>query len=111
MNPPAVLINPREAELGRANVILRGRGRQHFVENYPGPLSVKCVIRGEGYWRTDDGNFRVDERSLLVLNHEEPYTLTIDSNKPVSTCCLFFAKGFVEAMHHSATSALSASLD
>ena len=94
----AVLINPPAKLLGTANAILLGRGRQHFVRDFPGPLSVKCVIEGAGRWQTEDGDFRVDEHALLVLNHEQPYDLTIDGREPVSTCCLFFARGFVESV-------------
>jgi AraC-like DNA-binding protein len=93
-----VLINPPAALLGTTNAILRGVGRQHFVRDFPGPLSVKCVIRGSGRWQTEDGDFHVDEQSLLVLNHQQPYDLTIDNREPVSTCCLFFARGFVESI-------------
>ena len=93
-----VLNNPPAELLGTQNAILRGRGRQHFVRDFPGPLSVKCVVRGWGRWQTEDGDFHVDEQSLLVLNHQQPYDLTIDNREPVSTCCLFFARGFVESI-------------
>jgi AraC-like DNA-binding protein len=97
-----VLINPPAGLLGTSNAILRGRGRQHFVRDFPGPLSVKCVMRGEGRWQTEDGDFRLDENAVLVLNHRQPYDLTIDGREPVSTCCLFFARGFVESVLHAA---------
>ncbi len=93
-----VLINPPAELLGTTNAILKGRGRQHFVRDFPGPLSVKCVIHGAGRWQTEDGDFRLDEQALLVLNHHQAYDLTIDHREPVATCCLFFARGFVESL-------------
>jgi AraC-like DNA-binding protein len=39
----------------------------------------------------------------LVLNDRQPYDLTIDEREPVSTCCLFFAHGFVESVLHAAS--------
>jgi AraC-like DNA-binding protein len=106
-----VPINPPVALLGTSNVVLRGHGRRHFVRDFPGPLSVKCVIHGAGQWRTEDGDFRLDEHALLVLNHRQPYDLTIDEREPVSTCCLFFAGGFVESVFESAARPVEAALD
>lgn len=106
-----VLINPPAILLGTTNAILRGQGRRHFVRDFPGPLSIKCVLRGTGRWQTEDGDFHLDEQSLLVLNHQQPYDLTIDAREPVSTCCLFFAAGFVESIHRSATQPPESTID
>jgi AraC-like DNA-binding protein len=38
----------------------------------------------------------VDESTFLILNDREPYSMEIDAPEPVSTCCIFFKKGFVE---------------
>jgi len=106
-----VLINPPAALLGTANAILRGMGRRHSVRDFPGPLSVKCVVRGAGRWQTEDGDFHVDENALLVLNHRQPYDLTIDDREPVSTCCLFFARGFTESVIQSAARPIELAID
>jgi AraC-like DNA-binding protein len=49
-------------------------------------------------WRTEDGEFRIDGQSILVVNDRQPYDLTIDSTEPVVTCCLFFERNFVESI-------------
>lgn len=97
----AVLINPPASDLGRVNAVLNAKGRRHSVHNFPGPLSIKAVMRGSARWRTDDGEFFVDETSLLVLNHGQPYSLEVASRTPVETCCLFFRPGFVESVYRS----------
>jgi AraC family transcriptional regulator len=96
-----VLINPPVSEFGRTTAILKATGRRHHVRDFPGPLSIKTVLRGAAHWKTEAGQFRIDESSLLILNRSEPYSLTIDSPEPVSTLCLFFQDGLVEAVRRA----------
>ena len=92
----ALLVNPDASELGRTNAVLWGRGsRGHHVRGFPGPLSLKTVLRGRGVWETDEGRHVLDERSWLVLNEAHPYSLTIERGRPVETFCVFFAHGYV----------------
>lgn len=102
---PAVLLNPDSSALGAAPALLRGVAYQYDVRDFPGPLSIKTVSRGRARWQTEDGEFWVDETSLLVLNHQQPYSLTIESRTKVETCCLFFHSGFIESVHRSLTAA------
>ena len=67
-----VRINPPSSEFGRVTAILRATARQHHVRDFPGPLSIKTVVRGSAHWKTEAGDFRIDESSLLVLNRREP---------------------------------------
>jgi AraC-like DNA-binding protein len=100
---PAVLLNPDASALGTAPALLCGAGFRYEVRDFPGPLSVKTVTRGRARWKTEDGEFWVDETSLLVLNERQPYSITIDSPDRVETCSLFFERGSVEAVHRSLT--------
>jgi AraC family transcriptional regulator len=93
---PDAIINPMEGPRGNANVILAGNGRYHYVRDYPGPLSIKSVVRGHGTWSTHGNRFVLDADSILVLNNQQPYTILIDSPQPVRTFCLFFRDGVVE---------------
>ncbi len=99
-----VAINPRENQLGKVNAILNGRGRQYFVHHYPGPLSIKNVVKGEAVWETGEGRFPVNAGSYLVLNHAQPYSMTIESVETVETFCIFFKAGFVEDAWRTLTS-------
>lgn len=71
------------------------------MRDFPGPLSIKSVLRGSGLWKTEAGEFRIDEGSLLALNRQEPYSLIIDSREPVSTFCIFFEDGLVESVRRA----------
>jgi AraC family transcriptional regulator len=107
----AVAINPRESQLGEVNAILNGRGRQYFVHDYPGPLSIKSVVRGEAVWETSEGRFPVNAGSYLLLNHRQRYSMTIESVETVETFCIFFQTGFVEDAWRSLTSSEERLLD
>jgi AraC-like DNA-binding protein len=93
---PRVVINPAPAEIGRTNAILWGRAKQYHVAEFPGPLSIKTVVRGSAVWGTREAERVVDCGSYLVLNAGRPYSLTIDARETVETFCLFFRNGGVE---------------
>ena len=89
-------INPREAVLGTQNAILSGTGKQYYVPDYEGCLSIKTVVLGSATWEAARRRFVVHENSYLILNDRQRYTITIDSARDVTTFCLFFQRGFVE---------------
>ena len=89
--------------LGLDNLILRARARFHSIRDFPGPLSIKTVVKGRANWRHERRNLAVGQDSFLVLSDGQPYSLDIEAREPVHTCCVFFAKGFVEAVHRSMT--------
>ena len=72
-------------ELGSVNSVLRARARRHEVRDFPWPLSIKSVVEGTVRWQTGGREIAVDERSFLVLNDGEPYSMHIDAVKPVAT--------------------------
>ena len=90
-------VNPPAQTLGIRNAVLWGRGRsQYHVREFPGPLSIKSMVSGAAEWRVGKTRFELDRDSYLVLNHGQPYSITIDAKQPVETFCVFFEKGFVE---------------
>ncbi len=91
-----VVVNPPAALLGARNAILWGKGKQYHVPDFPGPLSIKTVVRGSALWSTSDANRLVDEGSYLILNSGQTYSITIDSRQTVETFCLFFRRGITE---------------
>jgi AraC family transcriptional regulator len=97
---PCVLVNPPPALLGERNAILWGHGKQYHVADFPGPLSIKTVMRGSAHWGTSEADRLVDESNYLVLNSGQTYSLTIDSREKVETFCLFFRRGFAEDVCH-----------
>jgi len=93
---PDVVINPPALLLGVRNAILRGRAKQHHIADFPGPLSIKSVVRGSAIWGTNEAERLVDGSNYLILNSGRSYSLTIDSRETVETFCLFFRRGIVE---------------
>ncbi len=89
---------PERSALGTTNAVLVARSRIHSVQEFPGPLSIKTVVEGRVGWKTGKREVLVDESSMLVLNDGEPYSMQIDSPEPVTTCCVFFASGFVQSI-------------
>ncbi|UWZ85303.1 AraC family transcriptional regulator [Occallatibacter riparius] len=107
----AASIVPASADLGTRNCVLGARARRHSVREFPGPLSIKCVTSGRVAWRVGRRDVWVDPSCFLVLNASEPYSMDIDSAEPVTTCCAFFAPGFVEGIFRDGTRADAHCLD
>jgi AraC family transcriptional regulator len=107
----AVRVNPADLSLTSPNTILSGRAHRYRVAEFDGPLSIKAVLTGEALWETAGRRHVVGEKSLLVLNHGQRYSITIESARPVETFCLFFAPTFVPAARRALTTAEVALLD
>jgi AraC family transcriptional regulator len=108
---PGVVVNPSVSSLRVTNAILWGKAKQHYVADFPGPLSIKSVIRGTASWGTSEAERLVDGTNYLILNSGRPYSLTIDSRETVETFCLFFRPGIVEDACHVESSNPAALLD
>ena len=108
---PLVMINPPPSEMGGTNAIVWGRAKQYHVAEFPGPLSIKTVVRGSAVWGTREAERLVDRGSYLVLNAGQRYSLTVDAREMVETFCLFFRDGCVEDAHRVESSDPAALLD
>lgn len=102
---------PAGARLGEDNLVLHASARRHVVNDLPGPLSIKSVIAGQVVWVSGGRSYQVDPDSFLVLGDGERYSMNIDEPDPVTTCCVFFRRGFAERVAQDATTPLEASLD
>ena len=92
--------------------MLWGRGnREYHVQDFPGPLSIKAVLKGSGEWRAGKSRFEIDATSFLILNDHQPYSMTIAPGPPVETFCVFFERGFVEDAWRSTASGDAKLLD
>jgi AraC family transcriptional regulator len=108
----ALIVNPAASRLGVENAVLWGRGnREYYVHDFPGPLSIKAVLRGQAEWRAGKSRFEVDAGSFVILNDGQPYSMRIEPGPPVETFCVFFERGFVEDAWRSAASGDGALLD
>lgn len=80
--------------------ILHETGRRHHWEGV-GLLSVKTFSHGRALYGSGPGLYGVDEHSYLILNDGQPYSITVDSERPVESFCVFFKSGFAEQVYHS----------
>jgi AraC-like DNA-binding protein len=108
---PRPYLFPEGSKLGEDNLVLHAVGRRHKVTEFPGPLSIKTVLRGEAAWIVAGRELVVDAASFLVLGDAEPYSMDMNSAVPVETCCVFFQRGFTERIAQDATTSLASSLD
>lgn len=106
-----LLIRTTPEALFHANVLLRARGRLHRVRGYPGPLSIKSVVRGHACWTVAGQAFTLRPGRFLVTTHREPYDLDIAAPEAVETRVLFFADALVRDVASSRLSALVRLLD
>jgi AraC family transcriptional regulator len=105
MSGVPLIVNPAASRLGVENAVLWGRGnREYYVHDFPGPLSIKAVLKGSAEWRAGTSRFEVDAQSFLILNDRQPYSMTIEPGPPVETFCVFFERGFVEDAWRSSAS-------
>ncbi|MGM9483880.1 helix-turn-helix domain-containing protein [Roseateles sp. NT4] len=106
-----LLIRTTPESLFDANVLLRARGRVHHVRAYPGPLSIKSVVRGQARWTVGGQTFTLRPGRFLVTTHGEPYDLDIAAPEAVQTRVLFFADALVRDVASTRLSALVRLLD
>lgn len=82
------------------NWVLHASARQHYWSGSES-LSIKSFSRGRAFYESGGGLFAVDDRSYLLLNHLQPYSITIDSDTAVESLCVFFRAGFAEEVFRS----------
>ncbi|HMW01325.1 MAG TPA: AraC family transcriptional regulator, partial [Acidobacteriota bacterium] len=82
-------------QLGRQSHILIGQTSRQFHWSGLGCLSIKTFSQGTAYYNAGNGHFAVDDSRYLVLNENQPYTITIDVARPMSSFCLFFEVGLL----------------
>ena len=76
---------------GWPNLVLNAVGREVEYAKHPGPLSVKCVLRGEEMHEVrGGGRFAVTPERYLLLNHDQVYGSWIRSSSDVETFSIFF---------------------
>ncbi|HLZ62502.1 MAG TPA: AraC family transcriptional regulator [Ktedonosporobacter sp.] len=97
-------------EAWSSSFILHARGRSYYWQGR-GFLSIKTFSSGQAYYNVGKGYYAVDDTSYLVLNHDQPYTITIESESPVESFCIFFEPGLAEEVYRSLTTAPQVLID
>ena len=90
-------VNPRWSDLPHCSALLHGFPRDYSVSDYRTTLSIKTVVRGEAWYETPQGRYRVTPDTFLVLNEGQQYSMEVDAQCKTETFCPFFQPGFVQA--------------
>lgn len=69
---------------------INGYNKQYFADVSTGWLSIKSMFEGEAVYRLDGGHLTLRDSDYLILNDQQPYSITIDSAHPVESFCIFF---------------------
>lgn len=69
------------------------------------------MVRGVVRWRVERRELALDHRSFLIVNEDQPYSLTIDEPEPVETFVVFFRPGFAADALRTLTTRDAALLD
>ena len=81
--------------LPATNHVLRASSAHYYWQG-SGMLSLKSFRNGAAHYQVDGHDIQVDDRSYLVLNRDQEYTIDIDSASVVDAFCIFFRDGFAE---------------
>lgn len=61
-----------------------------------GSMSIKSFYNGTAEYRLNSGTATVDSNRYLLLNDNQPYTITIDSPTEVESFCVFFTPELIK---------------
>jgi AraC family transcriptional regulator len=66
-----------------------------------GPLSLKWFPKGQATYEADGGRFLVGARDFLILNHDQPYSVTRPSEAEAESFLIFFERAFASEVLRS----------
>lgn len=81
--------------MGKETFLLHGKVKQYEWEGV-GSLSLKSFYSGQALYRVGTGAHLVNDGCYLLLNHDQPYALSVASERPIESFCIFFARGVAE---------------
>jgi len=80
------------------NMIICARSKNVYYDKHWGCLSVKFVIRGAEYYKTDHSRYAVNCSNFLILNRDTEYSSFIDSPTEVESFTLNFGDEFTRSV-------------
>jgi len=76
-------------------------GARNIFGRVKAPYQIKTFKNGRAFYHAGHGHFAVDEGNYLLLNYGQEYSITIESEVPVESFCIFFPEMMVEKVYHS----------
>lgn len=103
---------PPSCPPGWTSSILNASARDVEYDEHPGPLSIKCVLRGEEMHEVPGGGrYAVTPDRYLLLNQGQRYGSWIHSRHAVEIMTVFFRPGLLEEVVGTLASGEAARLD
>lgn len=90
--------------------ILHDRACQYYWSG-EGSASIKTFRGGTATYRLDHGTERIHPGQYLLLNDDQEYEITIDSNQEVESFCVFFPKGLARRIANELMMSVDSRLD
>ncbi len=87
------------SHFGWQNTIVRGTTTAYHYPMHTGPLSVCCNFGGSGIYEEGGQQYEIDDRSFLLLNEGQRYSISIEGKEPIEGFYVFFRKGYAEEVH------------
>ncbi|WP_442603151.1 helix-turn-helix domain-containing protein [Paenibacillus sp. KN14-4R] len=92
------------------NPILHAASSNYYWKG-KGLLSIKTFRNGRAYYQAGQGHFAVEEGSYLLLNQDQEYSISIESDVLVESFCIFFPERMVEEVYQSSGGSSEQQLD
>lgn len=83
---------------GFPNVIINTRVRQAWRPDVIGPISLFLNLEGTSRCKVDNHEVEINESYYFISNRFQPYTLSVDSPKPVETFNIHIGEQFSEGV-------------
>jgi AraC family transcriptional regulator len=96
--------------VGGGTFVLHERASTFFARG-TGALSIKSFYGGRALYRAGGALRAVDDRSYLLLNAGQSYSIEIDAATPVESLCVFFGAALAADARRSLTAAAETLLD
>jgi AraC family transcriptional regulator len=90
--------------------ILHEKANQYYGEGI-GFLSIKSFFNGQAHYISEGGHHAPNDNSYLILNHDQPYTIEIESPKPVESFCVFFSPQLTQMVYQTVHESVEQSLN
>jgi AraC family transcriptional regulator len=83
---------------GFPSVIINASVSESYRPDIKGPVSFFLNLSGSSYCKVDDRTVYIPEDYYFISNRSQPYTLTIESEKPIETFNIHFGENFTESV-------------
>ncbi|MBL7961614.1 helix-turn-helix transcriptional regulator [bacterium] len=84
---------------GKANVIIHSESNAISFPKHWGPLSLKTTIKGNEYYVTDPGKFKVGPENFLILNEDTHYSSFIPDGSKTESLTFNFGSVFLNSFN------------